>query len=247
MIDSKALIHATLDAGREFFRAPHGFGNSPEDAELPEDTLATAKPAPAVVPIRLLSARHRERITQHLLALNEHDRYLRFGYTASEEQIRRYTDGLDFARDEIYGIYNRKLELIAMAHLALASEPDCSNCAEFGVSVLAPARGKGYGAHLFERAIMHSRNKGVDMLFIHVLSENNVMLKIARNAGALVERDGSESRAFLKLPPATIDTCMTEAVQEQFAEMDFTLKLQAKRFWQFLASVQKVRTGAQEH
>jgi hypothetical protein len=63
-------------------------------------------------------------------------------------------------------------------------------------------------SRLFERAVMHARNEGVDMLFIHALSENTAMLKIARNAGAaLVERDGSETEAYLQgypRPPWTV-------------------------------------------
>ena len=43
----------------------------------------------------------------------------------------------DIQRDEIFGIYNRKLELIAMAHLAFSRDPKASACAEFGVPVLA--------------------------------------------------------------------------------------------------------------
>ncbi|HSH90420.1 MAG TPA: GNAT family N-acetyltransferase, partial [Ramlibacter sp.] len=35
-----------------------------------------------VVPIRSLGPSHRDRIAAHLLALDEHDRYLRFGYPA---------------------------------------------------------------------------------------------------------------------------------------------------------------------
>ncbi len=244
MIDSKALIHATLDAGREFFRAPHGFSGTPQEpANADDQAPSSPKPPPVLVPMRSLPSNHRERIAQHLLALNEHDRYLRFGYQATEEQIRKYTDGMDFDRDEIYGIYNRRLQLIAMAHLAFAKTPSCTNCAEFGVSVLQSARGKGYGARLFDRAIMHARNEGVDMIFIHALSENTAMLKIARNAGALVERDGSESEAYLKLPPASIDSRVSEVVEDRLAEVDFQLKLQAKRFWEFLATVQEVRTG----
>ena len=89
---------------------------------------------------------HRARIASHLLALDDDDRYLRFGYRATDEQIQRYVDGLDFDRDDIFGIYNRKLELIAMAHLAfLPHEPEHPPCAEFGVSVLKKARGRGYG------------------------------------------------------------------------------------------------------
>ena len=71
---------------------------------------------PVIVPIRSLGPGHRERIATHLLALDEQDRYLRFGYAATDEQIRRYAEHLDFDRDDIFGIYNRKLELIAVAH-----------------------------------------------------------------------------------------------------------------------------------
>jgi hypothetical protein len=62
-----------------------------------------------------------------LLKLEPADRYLRFGYAANDEQIRRYAEQLDFSRDEIFGIYNRRLELIAMAHLAFSEHPSTSN------------------------------------------------------------------------------------------------------------------------
>jgi RimJ/RimL family protein N-acetyltransferase len=199
-----------------------------------------------VVPIRSIGPSHRDRIEKHLLTLDEHDRYLRFGYAANDEQIRRYVRGLDFDRDEIFGIYNRKLELIAMAHLAFSNDPATLSCAEFGVSVLGKARGRHYGSRLFERAAMHARNEGVDMLFIHALSENTAMLKIARKAGAVLERAGSETDAYLRLPPATIDTRVSEIVEQQLALTNYRLKKQAKSFWDFLAGVQEVRRDVRE-
>lgn len=201
---------------------------------------------PVVVPIRSLGPSHRERIATHLLALEDHDRYLRFGYAATDEQIRRYVTGLDFDNDDIFGIYNRKLELIAMAHLAFSRDPEHLECAEFGVSVLKKARGRGYGARLFERAVMHARNEGVELLFIHALSENTAMLKIARNAGATLERVGSETDAYLRLPPATLDSRMSEILAEQLAQTDYRLKAQAKSFWDFLWGVQEVRQGVRD-
>lgn len=201
---------------------------------------------PVVVPIRSLGPSHLGRIEKHLLALDEHDRYLRFGYAANDEQIRRYVQGLDFDRDEIFGIYNRKLELIAMAHLAFSQDPATLSCAEFGVSVLKKARGRRYGSRLFERAVMHARNEGVDMLFIHALSENTAMLKIARSAGAVLERAGSETDAYLRLPPATLDTRVSELVEQQLALTDYRLKQQVKSFWDFLSGVQEVRRGVRE-
>ncbi len=222
----------------EFFHAPPSYTGKASEAD--------SRAKPPMVPIRSLGVRHRERIALHLLALTPEDRYLRFGYAAQEAQIRAYVDKLDFDRDEIYGIYNRSLVLIAVAHLAFAAQPDCQNCAEFGVSVLSEVRGNGYGTLLFDRAITHARNKGVDLMFIHALSENVPMLKIARNAGALVERDGSETEAYLRLPPADLESRMTEVVEDRFAEMDFQLKLQAKRFWEFLSQVHEIRCGVRE-
>jgi GNAT superfamily N-acetyltransferase len=180
------------------------------------------------VPIRTLGSNHRNRIASHLLALDRHDRYLRFGFTANDGQIQRYVDQLDFERDEIFGIYNRRLELIAMAHLAFSNDRQLKPCAEFGVSVSGAARGRGYGARLFDRAAMHARNEGVSVMFIHALSENAVMLKIARQAGAVVERDGSESEAHLRLLPATLDTQLTELLEEQVARADYRVKWQIK-------------------
>jgi GNAT superfamily N-acetyltransferase len=196
------------------------------------------------VPIRSLGANHRDRIAVHLLALESHDRYLRFGFPANDEQIKRYADSLDFERDEIFGIYNRRLDLIAMAHLAFSADSSLDACAEFGVSVSTTARGRGYGGRLFDRAAMHARNEGVSLMFIHALSENNVMLKIARNAGAVVERDGSESEAHLRLLPATLDTRLTELVAEQLAQADYRVKVQVKQFWDVLSSVQSSRRNA---
>ena len=91
---------------------------------------------------------------------------------------------------------------------------------------------------------MHATNDGISLLFIHALSENAAMLKIARNAGAKVERDGSESEAYLHLPPATFDSQMTELIEEQVAQTDYRIKVQAKQFWNFLADVQDVRRKA---
>ncbi len=211
--------------------------------------VAAAAPAPAPaafrwVPIRSLGVRHRERIRQHLLSLDSGDRYLRFGHAASDAQIAHYVDGIDFARDEVFGIFNRRLVLIAMAHLAYAPRPQFATrpaMVEFGVSVLAIARGRGYGARLFEHAVMHARNRGTDTLFIHALSENTAMLRIARRAGATVERDGSESQAWLKLPPDTFVSQVEELVETHAAELNYRFKEHAMRLEHLLDAVGDLR------
>ena len=39
---------------------------------------------------------------------------------------------------------------------------------------------------------------------------------------------------------------MTEMVEEQIAQADYRLKVQAQQFWQFLSAVQDIRRGVQD-
>ena len=134
----------------------------------------------------------------HLLHLDEHDRYLRFGSHVSEEQLARYVASIDFKRDEVFGIFNRKLQLVAVAHLAAMpgkgphGDSSRGRAMEFGVSVLKKARGRGYGSRLFDRAVMHARNEGVELMFIHALSENTTMLQMCQELGFHVSDDPLE-------------------------------------------------------
>lgn len=186
------------------------------------------------VPVCTLGVEHRAAIERHLLALGERDRYLRFGYTARDEQIRRYVQGLRFGTDEVFGIFNRRLQLIAMAHLAYGCAQDRSDTAEFGVSVSPHARGRGYGNQLFARAVVHARNHGVTMLQIHALSENDAMLSIARKAGAHIVREGGESECHLALPPADFESHVAELFEEQVARTQYRFKAHTQQVRRWL-------------
>lgn len=212
----------------------------------PTTGAPAARSHSAIVPIREIGAHYRPQIAQHLLALGERDRYLRFGYAANDQQIEHYVQTLDFKRDQLFGIFNRKLALIAMAHLAYPVDMVQAGFAEFGVSVSAHARGRGYGSRLFERAALHAVNDGVKTLYIHALSENTAMLRIARGAGATIERQGSESEAHLSLPDASFSTRVGELFADQVGQVDYWLKAEASRARGVLATVQEVREAVRE-
>jgi GNAT superfamily N-acetyltransferase len=198
----------------------------------PPAAVEPARPGRSWVPVRSLGPRHRTRIAAHLTSLDERSRYLRFGYVATDSQIGRYVDTLDFEHDEVFGIFNRRLELIALAHLAhLDADPARGReaASEFGVSVLPKSRRRGFGRRLFEHAMLHARNRHVQTMFIHALSENTAMLKLARSAGATIERDGSESEAWLKLPPDSLASHLDQLLVDGAAEIDYRMKQQARR------------------
>jgi GNAT superfamily N-acetyltransferase len=227
----QTLAKTTLIGGKQMLRFT---GVSQEQLLKAESVL---------IPIAPLGSEHLPQILKHLQALSEHDRYLRFGYTATDDHIQRYVDGLKFERDEIYGVFNIELDIIAMAHLALMKDAGREFSAEFGVSVSAQVRGRGYGARLFERAVIHARNEKVYQMYIHALSENAPMIRIARKGGARIERDGSETEAYLRLPKRDLDSRVTEFVADQYAKTNYSIKEDAKRFWDFLAKVQEIRDG----
>jgi GNAT superfamily N-acetyltransferase len=200
----------------------------------------------ALIPIAPLDISKSPQILKHLCELSEYDRYLRFGYKATNAHIEQYVANLKFERDEIYGIFNSELQIIAMAHLALMKEEGQEYSAEFGVSVSAHARGRGYGAHLFQRAVMHARNEKVYKMHVHALSENAPMIRIARKGGAKIERYGSDVEAFLSLPKRDLDSRVTEFISNQYAKTNYSIKEDANRFWSFLAKVQEIRTGVRK-
>lgn len=217
--------------------------------QIPEQAGVDHKPTPPAphfkwFPIRSLGPRQRSRILTHLLALTPQDRYLRFGYAATDSHVSRYVDQLDFDRDEVFGVFNRHLDLVAMAHLAyLGHVAETSDSAEFGVSVVPRLRGRGIGARLFERACLHARNRHIDTLIVHALSENVAMLKIAREAGATLVREGPDSTATLKLAREDLGSHLTQLMEVQAGEFDYNLKLQAAHFDRLMQAMRGLMPG----
>jgi GNAT superfamily N-acetyltransferase len=163
------------------------------------------------LPIRLRET-DREALTQHFLALDAEDRRLRFGASLSDDAVRSLDERIDFDRDEIFGIADDELRLLAVVHVAFYPAK-----AELGLSVLPGARGLGLGNALFSRAVMHLTNRSVREVFVHCLSENGAMMHLARKNGMNVVREGSESDGYLTLPRATPDSIMAEWAWDQNA------------------------------
>lgn len=212
------------------------------------DRMSSEKPS---VRVKELSERDRRRLLMHFLALDSSDRLLRFGMVLPDDLITRYVQSLDFSRDTVFGVYDDNLALVGVGHLAFAARetnPVLSDAtlkaqiAEFGVSVSASARGHGVGSKLFERAAIHCRNEDVDTLYMHCLSSNQTMIHIAKKAGMEIQREYGEADAYLRLTPANPGSMLAEAVEEQFASFDYTLKANTKaamKWWRKLPGMKK--------
>jgi GNAT superfamily N-acetyltransferase len=186
---------------------------------------------------KALRERDRRRVLRHFMALDRDDRLLRFGSVLPDEQVEAYVAKLDFSNDIVFGVYNRVFQLVGVGHLAFTSREahpdsihytDKEKVAEFGVSVSRSARGQGIGTRLFERAAIHCRNSDVDTLYMQCLSSNRTMMHIARKAGMEIRRDYGEADAHLHLPPPSPGSVLAEALEEQIAKIDYTVKANAR-------------------
>jgi len=194
--------------------------------------LRSKKGQPPVL-VKELCERDRRRVLRHLLALDRNDRLLRFGSMIPDEQIQAYVDKLDFSRDIVFGVVNNVFQLVGMGHLAFAASEgrkstNKAQVAEFGVSVSMSARGQGVGTRLFQRAAIHCRNSDVDTLYMQCLTSNQTMMHIAKKAGMRIKREYGEADAHLELPPPSPGSVMAEALEEQFAAIDYTVKANAR-------------------
>ena len=191
----------------------------------------------AHVLVKQLAERDRRRMLKHFMAFDGSDRLLRFGTVLPDTQVAAYVNQINFGRDTVYGVYNQMFKLVAVGHLAFAPNEQLAaasgvtskdKVAEFGVSVSKSARGLGIGTKLFERAAIHCRNSDVDTLYMHCLSSNQTMMHIAKKAGMEIQREYGEADAYLRLLPPSPGTVMQEAIEEQFATIDYTFKANAR-------------------
>ncbi|BAN24368.1 GCN5-related N-acetyltransferase [Caballeronia insecticola] len=200
------------------------FNRTAEQIVTNESPLKAAR---LPVLVRELSSADRERLLTHFLTLDEDDRLLRFGQVVPDHVIENYVRNINFSNDKVFGVFGHALELIGVGHLAYLPAEGDKRTAEFGVSVLESARGRGVGTRLFERAAMRSRNTQVSVLYMHCLSRNSTMMHIARKSGMKIEYAYGEADAYLSLEPADQSSIMSELFQEQAAVFDYAIRRQA--------------------
>ncbi|MEW5863507.1 MAG: GNAT family N-acetyltransferase [Pseudomonadota bacterium] len=179
--------------------------------------------AKAALAVHRLWPRHAAAIARHLLRLDPEDRRLRFGRAMRDEAIDAYVSGIDFTRDRAFGIFGDGFELAGVAHLAM---DDATGQAELGLSVDAVLRGHGYGTALLRRAVLHATNRGYRALLMHCLAENAAMLHLARKAGLRTVVRAGEADAHLALDRALHGGAIREAMEDQFALVDYLLRQQ---------------------
>jgi GNAT superfamily N-acetyltransferase len=170
--------------------------------------------------VHLLGDGHRAALHRHFAQLDAQDLRLRFGRVPDGDWLRGYVEAVDFGRDAVFAVHFGD-QLAGVSHLALFE-----GAAELGLSVLPDLRRRGLATAMFDRAVLHARNRGTVELFMHCLSENQPMRRIARRAGMAVMVEGTDADAWIELPPATPLTVGRELYERQLTLIDAALRAQ---------------------
>lgn len=173
------------------------------------------------IPIRELWPSERPALYEHFLSLATHDRRLRFGAPIGDFTVREYVARIDFEQDALFGVLDEELRLLGVAHVARAP-----GLAELGVSVLQGHRGRGVGGALLARAHLRARNWSVGTLFMHCLTENAAMMRLALRQGMDIVTAAGEADAWLRLLPPDAGTHFGEVFAQRVALFDYALKSQ---------------------
>lgn len=140
-----------------------------------------------------LQAQHGSEIVSHIISLGDSDRYLRFGYNCSDEQVAKYV-ARAFEEDENqrnfwYGVYDGKM-LIATLHVATGND-----VAEFAFTTDVNYRGQKLGQLLFARGYQLVTEFQITRIYMCMLSQNKSMIHIAKKFGMSVMTQGIDSEA----------------------------------------------------
>ena len=101
------------------------------------------------------------------------------------------------------------------------------------VSVCLPAHNESTTVGQIVRIIREQlveRHALVDELIVIDDHSTDDTARVARDAGATVERAGSESEAWLSLPPDDLASQVGAMVEDQAAEWDYRLKAHVHKF-----------------
>lgn len=144
-------------------------------------------------PYRIIASQ-RTRVLDHLLALDDDDRYGRFATSLSDTGIAAYVGRIDFERDIGLAVAAVDEPVIGFVHLAVHGDS-----AELGASVSAPWRKQGVARLLFEATVETARM--LEIREIHLATAHPVARYIFAKLGLSCLRNETYPRGIVVLAP----------------------------------------------
>jgi GNAT superfamily N-acetyltransferase len=118
----------------------------------------------------------------------------------------------------LFAIENRKLEFIAIGHIALEQGM------ELAFSVLKKHQGRGFGNLLMKRCIQYCRTHNILNGNMVCMSSNSVIRHLCKKYGISIKNEQGESLANVELSPADMNTYISETIDNNISALDYITK-----------------------
>lgn len=172
---------------------------------------------------RLLPADY-SRYRTHLLALDSHSKFLRFGYQIKDEIINILCDKFEAnpSTHKIFVIENDNLDVVGVGHISLEGQE-----VELAFSVLKQYQGQGMGSALMKRCVEWCQNRSIQSGCMVCLSHNQAVRHMAKKHGILVD-DHGETLADIVIPAPNTVSVINEVIDSNLSQFDHLGKVQRK-------------------
>ena len=174
---------------------------------------------------RKLTQLDQDNLVAHLTSLQGEDRRLRFGAMVSDNYIENYIHSSFNDESKWFGCEDQDGNIIAACHAAVVGGD-----AELGCSVDRQYRGEGLAQQMFDRAVTWLRTQGIKEVFMHCLTENQVMRHIAKKNDMTIVSEFGDTDAIVGIQPATTATVMKDAYLDRMAVYDMLVKTNYNAF-----------------
>lgn len=177
---------------------------------------------------RKLLRHEADKLIEHLCKLEGDDRRLRFGVSISDEAIGNYVTKSMLDEDSAWFVCGEQ-EIVAACHVAIYN-----NEGELGCSVDPSFRGLGLAQQLFDRAVIYLRAHNIVDVYMHCLTENQIMKHIAKKNDMTVVSCDGEADAKIKVDPPTAATYYQDVYLDRIALYDMIVKTQVNAYNSFI-------------
>ena len=174
---------------------------------------------------RKLTVLDAKKIIAHLCTLKGEDRRLRFGAMPSDDMIESYVTKSFDTDTKWFGIDHINGSLVAACHVAVAEGE-----AELGCSVDSEYRGHGYAQLMFDRAVTWLRTRDINIVYMHCLTENQIMRHIAKKNEMVLDSQYGETDATVEVAPGSMMTKAADAYLDRIAFYDMIYKSNIRVF-----------------
>lgn len=170
-----------------------------------------------------------EQLKRHLCSLQGEDRRLRFGGVVTDEFIQSYVEKSMIENEDRWFGCISKCEVVAACHVAIYNGEG-----ELGCSVDKEYRGHGLAQLMFDRAVTYLRSFGITTVYMHCLTENNIMRHIAKKNDMTIVSCYGETDAKVEVAPGNPMTIMQDAYLDRIAIYDMMFRTNAEMYEAFL-------------